>query len=131
MSEDLKRKLWIGDLLYEEGSKIPFIQVPPDKDMPDMLHVYEYKQTGEFSPGPEGEEVPHMDVFIHQYIDQEALQAVLDEETVNRVRIYCGLKPLQEAKEKGQEITDKVQQNVTDLERHAQKENSTEEKKIH
>lgn len=117
-----KRKMWVPDIIYEEGSKIPFVQVEVDKDMPDILHVYEYKMTGEFSPGPEGEDVPHMDVYIHQYIDQEALRAVLDDDTVNRVRKHIGLEPLADAKTKGDQLTSNVVANA---------EENNSEKKVH
>lgn len=117
-----RRKMWVPDIVYEEGSKIPFVQVPTDKDMPDIIHVYEYKMTGEFSPGPEGEDIPHMDVYIHQYIDQEALRAVLDDDIVNKVRAHVGLEPLKDAKQKGEKL-------ITNVIENAEENNS--EKKVH
>jgi hypothetical protein len=97
-----KRKMWVPEIVYEEESEIPFVQVPVDKDMPDILHCYEYKLTGKFSPGPDGEEVPHMDVYIHQYIDQESIRDVFSDEMVNKLRVHIGLKPLTISKEEGE-----------------------------
>ena len=109
------RKMWIPDIVYEEGSKIPMVQVPVDKVMPEVIHIYEYRMTGEYSPGPAGEDIPKCDVHIHQYIDQEVLREVLDEETLNRVRAHCGLEPLKDAKAKGERITSNVKANVDAL----------------
>ena len=56
---------WIPEIMYEEpsqeeglSSNIPFIPVPNDQEMPKLLYVFESRETGEFEPGPEGEDLP-------------------------------------------------------------------------
>ena len=52
-------KNWIPEICYEEdgegiSSHIPFIQVPPEQEMPRFLFIFESQETGEFEPGEDG-----------------------------------------------------------------------------
>lgn len=116
------KKDWMCDLMYEEGSNVPFITVPENKDMPRRLFVYEFKMTGEYEPGPDGQDAPKMDAMIHQYFDYDELAKVLDAETLDKVRLYFGLERLEEARKKGSKLVEKVESNVKE---------ETNEKQIH
>ena len=104
---------WVPEIVYEESedgltSKIPFIHVPEDVEMPGMLFIFESRDTGEFEPGSEGEEVPVVELNLHQYVNMSRLKAGLTEEEYDKVRYILGLEPLREATEKGQQITGRI-----------------------
>src|SRR5690349_14627413 len=107
-------KYEIPEILYEEPvpghapNKIPYIEVQQDKTMPPVLFIFEYKHTGETEPGSNGEPVSIVDQIPHKYVDMEFLKSNLSSELNDLVRIAIGLKPLEEAKRKGQDILDKV-----------------------
>ena len=110
---------WVPEICYEEGqdglsSHIPFIQVPEDVDMPSMLFIFESRETGEFEPGLEGEEVPVVQLDLHQYADMSVLKDGLDLETYDRVRECLGLEPMMAAVEKGRKITENVRLTFTE-----------------
>ena len=111
-------KKWIPEIMYEdteeEGltSHIPFIPVPSGEEMPKMLFVFESRETGEFEPGPEGEELPVTEMDLHQYADMLTLKENLDSETYDKVREVLGLEPLKSAAVKGKKITDNVRKNL-------------------
>lgn len=104
----MKKKDWMPEIVYSEDSPVPMIEVPVDQDMPEKLFFWIYKQTGEFEPGPEGEEVPVCDMDIHMYFNYNKLKEVLPLETLDQIRVSFGLEPLNKASEKGQKITNKV-----------------------
>lgn len=109
---------WIPEICYEEGSEglsshIPFIQVPAEAEMPNILFIFESRDTGEFEPGMEGEEVPVVQLDLHQYADMNILKEGLDLETYDRVRECLGLEPMSSAVEKGRKITDTVRENIS------------------
>lgn len=108
---------WIPEILYEENSdglssNIPFIEVPKDEEMPKVLFIFETRETGEFEPGSDGEEVPVMEMDLHQYADMNSLKNNLAPEVYDVVRQALGLLPLKEAVEKGKKITDNVRTKV-------------------
>lgn len=110
---------WVPEICYEEGqdglsSHIPFIQVPEGVDMPNMLFIFESRETGEFEPGLEGEEVPVVQLDLHQYADMSVLKDGLDLETYDKVRECLGLEPMMAAVEKGRKITDNVRLTFTE-----------------
>ena len=110
---------WVPEICYEEGqdglsSHIPFIQVPEDVDMPNMLFIFESRETGEFEPGLEGEEVPVVQLDLHQYADMSVLKDGLDLETYDKVRQCLGLEPMMAAVEKGRKITENVRLTFTE-----------------
>ncbi len=111
------QKNWIPEICYEEGqdglsSHIPFIQVPESEAMPPLLFIFESRETGEYEPGLEGEEVPVVQLDLHQYADMSALKQNLSEQEYDRVREVLGLEPLKVAQEKGRAVTAKVRDSV-------------------
>ena len=61
---------WVPEILYEEGedgigSSIPFVMVPEGEEMPVLLYMFESRETGEFEPGLDGNEVPVVQWDLH------------------------------------------------------------------
>lgn len=113
-----KTNSWIPEIVYEElddgiSSNIPLIQVPENEEMPGVLFIFESRATGEFEPGPEGEELPVTQLDLHQYADMSTLKNNLTPSEYDRVREVLGLEPLQEAVQKGQKITENVRQKLS------------------
>jgi hypothetical protein len=111
---------WFPEIMYEESeeglsSKIPFIMVPQKETMPKILFVFESRETGEFEPGPSGEKLPILEMDLHQYADMIYLKNGLSPELYDQVRICLGLDPLQEATEKGREITSNIRKNISEI----------------
>ena len=114
----MSNKNWIPEICYEEGddglsSNIPFVQVPTGVDMPNILFIFESRDTGEFEPGLEGEEVPVVLLDLHQYADMNVLRENLDLETYDLVRSSLGLEPMSSAVEKGKKITNSIRNNIS------------------
>lgn len=111
-----QKSSWIPEIMYEESeegsSHIPFIMVPKEEVMPRLLFIFESRQTGEFEPGPEGEEVPVFEWDLHQYADMQVLKEKLDAITYDKVRKALDLEPLAIAAEKGKKIGQKVRTNL-------------------
>ncbi|MDB4337485.1 hypothetical protein OAA09_00545 [bacterium] len=112
MSTTLKSN-WIPEICYEEAedgltSKIPFIQVPEDEEMPRILFVFESRNTGETEPGLEGEEIPVTEIDLHQYANMAVLKERLSFVEYDNVRFALGLESLKTAAVKGQKITSNI-----------------------
>ena len=106
-------KNWIPEIVYEEGEgQIPFIHVPPGQDDPKLLFIFVAHQTGELEPGPEGEDVPVIDMDLKQFVDLSVLKAGLTEGEYDKVRGLLGLEPLKQAAAKGKTITQSVREKV-------------------
>jgi hypothetical protein len=110
-------KSWYPEIMYEENengssSKIPFVLVPKEEEMPQLIYVFESRETGEFEPGPEGEPLPMLEMDLHQYADMAILKERLDSETFDMVRVCLGLKPLLEAATAGRKITQNIRENL-------------------
>jgi len=104
---------WVPEILYEDSddgltSNIPFIQVPENKEMPKLLFIFESRETGEFEPGPDGEELPVTELDLHQYADMQVLKKNLNWAEYDNVRFALGLEPYHTAAVKGQKITSNV-----------------------
>jgi hypothetical protein len=104
---------WIPEILYEDDdggltSNIPFIQVPEDQEMPKLLFIFESRETGEFEPGPDGEELPVTELDLRQYADMSVLKKNLNWVEYDNVRFALGLEPMKTAAMKGQKITSNV-----------------------
>jgi len=119
MSTDrLDRKHWIPEIMYEDpseigaSSSIPFIPVPQEETMPQLLYIFESRETGETEPGPDGEELPVTEMDLHQYADMAILKNKLDVEIYNKVRLALNLEPLDVAAAKGRKITERVRTNL-------------------
>ena len=71
---------WVPEIFYEEAdesgltSHIPFIAVPEGEQMPGMLYIFESRETGELEPGPDGEDLPVIQLDLHQYADMATLK---------------------------------------------------------
>ena len=107
---------WIPEILYEESeegsSHIPFIIVPENEKMPELLYVFESRETGEIEPGADGEEVPVVQWDLHQYADMVVLKEKLSPPEYDNVRFALGLDSLLVASRKGKEISQRVRTTV-------------------
>jgi len=108
---------WYPEIMYEEqedgiSSKIPFIMVPRENEMPKLLYIFESTETGEFEPGLEGEPVPILEMDLHQYADMAILKSKLDLETYDIVRAALDLLPMKDAVKGGQKITSAIRENL-------------------
>lgn len=108
---------WVPEIVYEESddgltSKIPFIHVPESIEMPGMLFIFESRDTGEFEPGIEGEEVPVVELNLHQYVNMSKLKQGLTEKEYDKVRFILGLDPLKDATKAGQEISGRIRESI-------------------
>jgi len=105
---------WVPEIFYEEAdetgltSHIPFIAVPDEEEMPKILFIFESRDTGEFEPGPDGEDLLVTQIDLHQYADMSALKESLDAETFDKVRKALDLQTLAEAAAAGKKITERV-----------------------
>lgn len=114
-----KQKQWVPEIYYEDdpdggiSSHIPFISVPEGEEMPRLLFIFESRETGEFEPGLDGDEVPVVEMDLHQYADMAALKQGLTADEYDRVRSVLGLQPMSEAVKAGREITDRVRTAVS------------------
>ena len=114
-----QKQKWIPEIMYEEfddgiSSKIPFVLVPEDQKMPKIIYIFESRETGEFEPGSEGEEVPVIEWDLHQYADMSALKNNLSPVEYDNVRYALGLEPLVVAMKKGAAITERVRDNISE-----------------
>lgn len=117
MSKKKKNGQWVPEIEYEESSEgvtsnIPFITVPKSEEMPRMLFIFESRDTGEVEPGQRGEEVPVVELNLHQYVDMALLKVGLTSQEYDRVRFVLGLDPLQKAAAEGKKITDDIRKNI-------------------
>ena len=110
---------WFPEIMYEEPSEeealtsnIPFIPVPNNQEMPKLLYIFESRETGEFEPGPEGEELPVSEMELHQYADMAVLKSQLDLDVYDVIRSALDLEPMSSAVLKGKKITDRVHKNI-------------------
>ena len=108
-----KRK-WVPEIMYEEYEEesisggIPFIQVPEDKEMPDILFMFSSQATGEFEPDAEGEPQPIMEMELYQFANMQYLKDGLTETVYDQVRECLGLEPLATARNKGMKTSEKI-----------------------
>ena len=109
---------WIPEIMYEEGadgagSHIPFVMVPESEEMPQLLYIFESRETGEVEPGVEGEEVPVVQWDLHQYADMAILKDKLDVAIYDKIRKALGLEKLSNAARTGAQITEKIRDNIS------------------
>ena len=109
---------WIPEIMYEEAeegltSNIPFIQVPETEVMPGVLFIFESRDTGEFEPGSNGEDLPVTDLELHQFCNMSTLKEKLSTQEYDRVRAVLGLEPLKVAAHKGSQITERIRSSVS------------------
>lgn len=111
-NENTQPSSWFPEIMYEEDSRIPFVPVPSEEKMPDLLFMFESRETGEFEPGVDGEPVPIVQMDLHQYANMNTLKLSLDPYMYDEVRLALGLEPAIIAAKKGQKITEKVRDAV-------------------
>lgn len=115
---------WVPEIMYEEtdegSSSIPFIMVPSDEKMPEIVYIFESRETGEVEPGHDGEEMPVVQWDLHQYADMMILKERLSHEDYDTVRVALGLEPMMSAVQKGQKITSKIRERINEFENAAQ-----------
>ena len=113
-----KRK-WVPEIMYEDpaeigaSSAIPFIPVPNGEEMPRILYIFETRETGEFEPGADGEDLPVTEMDLHQYADMLVLKNNLDSVSYDKVRSALGLEPMESAVAKGAKITENIRNNIS------------------
>jgi len=110
-------KNWFPEIMYEEvadgqASKIPFIAVPKGEDMPKMLFIFENRETGEFEPGQNGEELPVVELDLRQYANMDVLKKNLSAEDYDKVRGALGLENMKTAMNKGKSITSNIREKL-------------------
>ena len=109
---------WIPEIMYEESSEgsatsqLPFVPVPEGESMPTLLYIFESRETGEYEPGLSGEEVPVIQMDLHQYADMVVLKENLAPDVYDVVRSALGLESMTTAAIKGREITERIRGNV-------------------
>lgn len=109
----MKKHAKIPVILYEsEEQSFPYIEVKENESMPEALFIQEYRHTGEFEPGPDGEEQPIVDMMIHMYANMSVLAEKLTPELYDQVRVSIGLQPVKKARKEGQKVLDKVYGNI-------------------
>lgn len=109
---------WVPEIMYEEAGdgvtqSIPFVAVPTDKEMPGILFLFASRETGEFEPGLEGEELPITELDLHQYANLAYIKNALSEVEYDKVRVHLGLEPLRTAAAKGQHISANIRNKLT------------------
>ena len=105
------------EISYEQDDggqlgNLPLIHVPGGEEMPPVLFIWEARETGEFEPGPEGEEVPVVQWDLRQYCMMDTLRAGLTSVEYDRVRTVLGLEPMASAVAAGQAISQRVRDAV-------------------
>ena len=114
-----EKRMWVPEIVYEEYENsgltdgLPFITIPGDKEMPGVLFFLGTQETGEYEPGPDGEELPVTDFELHQYADMAVLKEKLSPPIYDIIRAVLGLEPLKVAVVKGKEITENVRINMS------------------
>ena len=118
-NEDKVKAPCVPEIMYEDSgegisSHIPFIQVPLGEHMPRMLFMFESRETGEFEPGLDGEELPVTQLDLHQYANMNTLKEKLTHVEYDNVRFALGLESLRTAAVKGKKITSNVRVKVSE-----------------
>ena len=114
---DSKKAKWFPEIMYEEtedgqSSKLPFVLVPEDENMPSLLYIFESRETGEFEPDLDGNPLPILEMDLHQYADMAVLKEKLSFVEYDNVRFALGLEPIEAATNAGKKITDSIRQNI-------------------
>ena len=103
---------WIPEIFYEESANgvtrgLPFVNIPKDKVMPSSLFLCGVEEGEDDSEEKE--------VTVHMYCNMEFLKDRLESETLDKIRLAMGLKPLKIAAEEGKKITERIHSNVESL----------------
>jgi len=114
-----EERQWVPEICYEEvedglTSHIPFIEPPNDVAMPKILFIFESRSTGETEPGLDGEEVPIVELNLHQYANMNSLRDQLPQGIYDIIRLALGLESLATAVEGGKKITENIRAKLND-----------------
>ena len=111
-----KRSNWVPEIYYEEsegnGSQIPFIMVPQNEIMPQVLHIFESKATERVDIDDQGNPLPIYEWDLYQYGNMNTLKNELDPDIYDKVRLALGLEELAIAAEKGKKKTEIIKDNI-------------------
>jgi hypothetical protein len=99
---------WFPEIMYEEDSKIPFVPVPVGETMPNVLFMFESRETGEYEPGSDGEPLPIIQFDLYQYANMDVLKSKLSPKDFDIIRHTLGLESVASAAQKGEQVTEKV-----------------------
>lgn len=110
---NINKKFKVPVILYEQDKDgksniLPYIEVGKEEEMPPILFISEYKETGEYEADPHFGSRPIVDMLIHKYVDLDILSKKLDEKTFDKIRLALGMQPLKVAQKSGQKILDKI-----------------------
>ena len=103
---------WIPEIFYEENADgvtrgLPFVNIPKDKIMPSSLFLCGVEEGEDDSEEKE--------ITVHMYCNMEFLKDRLEPETLDKIRLAMGLKPLEIASKEGKKITERIHSNVESL----------------
>lgn len=107
-----QQKNWYPEIMYEEDSKIPFVPVPKDEEMPGILFMFESRETGEHEPGLDGDPLPIVEMELYQYANMNVLKRKLSPGDYDIIREVLGLEPVSAAAPKGIELTKNIKNAV-------------------
>ena len=113
-----EKRQWVPEICYEEyetadlTNGLPFIQIPENKEVPDVMFFFASKETGEYDVGAEGEPEPIVEMEPYQFACMKYLQDGLSAEDYDKVRICLGLLPIDEARQKGLKIASKQAKDI-------------------
>jgi hypothetical protein len=105
-------------IYYEEPkpgdpvNPIPYIEIGLKEDMPKVLFISEYKETGEFDVDTGQGSMPIVDMIIHKFVDLEHLKSVLKPKQYDKVRVALGMEPLKQAQKAGKPILEQIKKNA-------------------
>lgn len=113
----MKNEKWVPEILYEEteaggSSALPFIMVPEEETMPQLLYIWESRNTGRYEPNDAGDPVPVFEWDLHQFADMLILKKRLEPDIYDKVRLALGLEKLADAVKTGSENTEKIRNNL-------------------
>ena len=115
------KRQWVPEICYEEYEQseltngLPFIQIPKEKEVPDVLFFFASTETGEFDVGLEGEPEPIVEMELYQFACMKYLQDGLSVEDYDKVRVCLGLLPVDEARSKGRNLAVKQAEDIKSL----------------
>jgi len=116
--QDSEKRKWVPEIMYEDyedasfTSGLPFITIPDNKEMPDILWMFGTAHTGEYEPGDDGEPEPIVEIDLYQFANMKYLKEGLEEEVYDKVRICLGLDTLNKALSDSKEAVNVIASNI-------------------
>ena len=115
------KRQWVPDICYEEyedselTSGLPFMQIPKEKEVPNILFFFASTETEEFDVGADGEPEPIVEMELYQFACMQYLQEGLSIEDYDKVRDCLGLLTIEEARAKGKTIVAKQAEDIKNI----------------